>query len=303
MTAAPGDWRPAAATEAIARLSTALRPGFGRRSWEEFSTRLARHGQPLFDLVHHLYGWRYDFAWIFEDLVQVAAASFQARRRALRRADQDLEASLDWLSDPGSLWATAPPDPPLERLVTELADQADLEISHLHISSPYPPGLRRLARQVRELQIGLVLDLNCHQTNSDHPWAQAATAGDPRFRAFYHIFPDRVRPDRYARHLQERRAGPGGDSFTWHPDVNGGAWVWTTGHPDRWDLDYANPAVLKAMAAEVLSLANLGAAVIRLDGARFLWKAEGTSCEDLPESHLVVQIMRVLTDLAAPSVL
>jgi amylosucrase len=299
------DWRKAAAEEAIARVSAGLRPSFGRRSWSEFAERLRVHGPRLFELVHHLYGWRYDFAWTYEGLVRVAAGAFRKRRPHLRRSDRDLETALGWLTDSAGLWAAAlagsEPDG-VETFLGQLPYLAQLKVSHLHLLTPDPKRIRPFAKALRDHGIRLALDMTCHQTSSDHPWARAVAAGDPHFRGFYHIFPDRSVPDRYAPHLRHQVTEAGGDSFTWYPDVNGGSWVWTTGQPDRWDLDFSNPAVLIAMSTELLALINRGAAVIRIKGAPFLWKAEGTSCEGLPEAHLILQTMRALVDLAAPSV-
>ena len=39
---------------------------------------------------------------------------------------------------------------------------------------------------------------------------------------------------------------------------------------------------------------NKGAAYIRLDAIAFLWKRVGTTCMSLPETHMVVKIMRLL---------
>ena len=91
-------------------------------------------------------------------------------------------------------------------------------------------------------------------------------------------------------------------AFSWDPEADGGAWVWSTLGPCQWDLNYSNPEVLAAMAAEMLFLANLGAGVIRVNGAEFLWKELGTDCENLPEAHVIVQILEAFARIAAPSI-
>jgi len=57
------------------------------------------------------------------------------------------------------------------------------------------------------------------------------------------------------------------------------------------------------MLGTVLDLANRGVDVLRLDAAPFLWKREGTDCQNQPEVHLVLQAMRALLAVAAPGVL
>jgi amylosucrase len=56
------------------------------------------------------------------------------------------------------------------------------------------------------------------------------------------------------------------------------------------------------MAGEMLFIANLGVAAIRMDATPFLWKEPGTTSENRPEAHLVLQALRLIADLACPSV-
>jgi amylosucrase len=79
--------------------------------------------------------------------------------------------------------------------------------------------------------------------------------------------------------------------------------VWTTFNDYQWDLDYANPAVFRAMLGLMLDLANAGADVLRLDAVPFLWKRMGTDGKNQPEVHLLLQAFRGLTRLASPGLL
>ena len=322
------DWMSDAAGEAATHLAARLRPKFGPRSWEEFSSRLSDHGERLFRLLHRLYGWRYDFAWIYERIVEVAAQGFVDRSKPLRRVDRSSTHPPWWLSDPASLMAMTYLDR-YAGTVKGLRERYDhltsLGVTHLHLLPPYaaPEGdtaggfavsdyrrlregigttrqLAKVATELREAGVTLVLDLVLSDTASDHPWARAARAGDRRHQPFYFMFRDR--PDRHAGRLRSRTRDRGGDVFTWHPEMEGGAWVWTTFGPSRWDLNYSNPDVLAAMTGEMLFLANLGAGVIRLNGLEFLRTNPGTDCENLPEAHVVVETIDAVARIAAPSV-
>jgi glycosidase len=77
--------------------------------------------------------------------------------------------------------------------------------------------------------------------------------------------------------------------------------VWTTFHNFQWDLNYHNPAVFCAMLEEMLFLANVGVEVLRLDALAFIWKQMGTSCENLPQAHMIVQAFNALVSIAAPA--
>jgi glycosidase len=80
-------------------------------------------------------------------------------------------------------------------------------------------------------------------------------------------------------------------------------WVWTTFHTYQWDLNYANPAVFNRMAEEMLFLANQGVEILRLDAVAFIWKQLGTSCENLPQAHTLIQAFNAVVRIAAPALL
>ena len=157
--------------------------------------------------------------------------------------------------------------------------------------------LEELAGDLRERGIALCVDLVLNHTAREHVWARKATAGEPAYREMYLIYPDRTQPDAYERTLPEVFPGTAPGSFT---EVPGLGWVWTTFHDYQWDLNYANPAVFRAMLGAMFALANHGVDVLRLDAAPFLWKRMGTDCQNQPEAHLLLQAFRALARLAAP---
>ncbi len=160
--------------------------------------------------------------------------------------------------------------------------------------------LQALAGALHERGIALCVDLVLNHTAREHEWARKAVAGEPGYREMYLIYPDRTEPDAYERTLPEVFPDTAPGSFT---QVSGLGWVWTSFHEYQWDLNYANPAVFRAMLGTMLALANRGIDVLRLDAAPFLWKRLGTDCQNQPEAHLLVQAFRALTRLAAPGLL
>jgi amylosucrase len=157
--------------------------------------------------------------------------------------------------------------------------------------------LEVLAAELHGRGIALCVDLVLNHTAREHEWARKAQAGDPACREMYLIYPDRTVPDAYQATLPEVFPDTAPGSFT---EVPGLGWVWTTFHDYQWDLNYANPAVFRQMLATMLTLANRGVDVLRLDAAPFLWKRPGTDCQNQPEAHLLLQAFRALTRLAAP---
>lgn len=296
--------------------------------FESFWKRLQAEFERIFRLFHQLYGWQWDFAWHLETLMEALGRAAAARPNHLEPADHS------WMSDPGAVWAMTY----IDRFTGDLAGITEavphlrsLGVTHLHLMPPYavPPGpndggyavsdyrltrpdlgtIDDLAAAIRALDdagISVVLDFVANHTADDHAWAEAAKQGDAKYQAFYHMYDDRWVPDRYVSLLRPIFPDRGGDTFTWRADVagqNGGKWVWTTFHSFQWDLDYRNPEVLIAMAGELFHLTNLGAAIIRMDATPFLWKEMGTTCENLDQAHVVLQLFNALTKVLAPGVM
>ena len=116
--------------------------------------------------------------------------------------------------------------------------------------------LRDLTKALRERGISLCLDLVLNHVAREHEWARKAVAGDPTYRDYFFVFPDRSVPDAYERSLPEvfPEFAPG--SFTWDDELDG--WVWTTFNDYQWDVNWANPDVLCEYAETILTLANDG---------------------------------------------
>ena len=159
--------------------------------------------------------------------------------------------------------------------------------------------LADLTAALRGRGMSLVLDLVLNHVAREHDWAVRARAGDARYRAYFHTFPDRAMPDAYEASLPEVFPEFASGSFTWDEDL--AAWVWTTFNTFQWDLNWANPDVLVEFVQIILDLANAGVEVLRLDAIAFLWKRLGTDCQGQPEVHSLTQILRAVTRIVAPA--
>jgi amylosucrase len=211
----------------------------------------------------------------------------------------------------------------LEGVAKHLTYLADLGVTYLHLMPLLRPrpgendggyavmsydevdpsigsmdDLVSLATALRRRGMSLCVDLVLNHTAKEHEWAQKAAAGDPTYRSFYRIFPDRTEPDQYERTLREV-----------FPDFSPGnfsplssEWVWTTFNEYQWDLNYENPDVFCAMLEIMCRLANRGVDVLRLDAVPFLWKRLGTDCENQPEAHALLAAFRAFVAIAAPAV-
>lgn len=297
-------------------------------SWPAFAQRLQAHGQRLLDELHPLYGERADFAQVAEQLLVVAYEGWRERSPSLRQLDAVREATPDWFASEqmlggvcyADLWAGG-----FKGVQAQIPYLKELGLTYLHLMPPYlcpqPHNdggyavssyratdpqlgsieeLRSLATQLRKAGISLVLDFVFNHTSDEHEWAQAARAGDPHYSGYYWMFPDRSEPDVYEQTVREIFPDEHPGAFSQLPD---GRWVWTTFHSYQWDLNYSNPAVFTAMAREMLHIANLGVDFLRMDAVAFVWKRQGTPCENLPEAHHLLRAYNALARIAAPSLL
>lgn len=85
--------------------------------------------------------------------------------------------------------------------------------------------------------------------------------------------------------------------------VNGPRHVWCTFSHDQIDLDFRNPEVLLEFLRIIRLHVENGVRIVRLDAVAFLWKEAGTSSIHLPQTHAIIQLMRMLCDYAAETII
>lgn len=83
----------------------------------------------------------------------------------------------------------------------------------------------------------------------------------------------------------------------------GKRWVWCTFSHDQIDLNYANPEVLLEILRIVRMHVDMGVRIIRLDAVAFLWKEVGTPSIHMPQTHAIIQLIRLLVDFAHETVI
>ena len=295
---------------------------------EAFHTRLARFFTELRDPLREVYGDDPRLEPALAALLGTMARTSAERGPELKALDHEREITPDWLQREQALGYVAYADrfaKTLGGVCERIPYLQELGVSYLHLMPllkmrPEPndggyavadygaveprigsmEDLSALARELHEHGMALCVDVVVNHTASEHPWAEAARAGDPEKLAFYRTFPDRSEPDAYERTLPEVFPDIAPGSFTYDEDLR--RWVWTTFNAYQWDLDYTNPHVFTAMADAMLNLANAGIDVLRLDAVPFLWKRKGTDSQNQPEVHQLLQAFRAAMRIAAPGV-
>lgn len=80
---------------------------------------------------------------------------------------------------------------------------------------------------------------------------------------------------------------------------NGIQHVWCTFSHDQVDFDFRNPAVLLEFIRILRFYLDQGIRLFRLDAVAFIWKQTGTRCLNLPQTHELVRLLRLLVETAA----
>jgi amylosucrase len=311
-----------ALTAARARLAAALADDPDR---ENVLARLDRWGADLRDGLAAVY----PVDTVLPAVMDVIAAVHRARPPRLRHRDLERLLRPDWFQSPDALGYVAYADLFAGDLagVRDRVDYlAGLGVTYLHLMpllTPRPGAndggyavmdyrtvrsdlgtmadLAALAERLHDEGISLTLDLVLNHVAREHAWAERARGGDARYRAYFHVFPDREGPDAYEATLPEIFPTFAPGSFTFDEDLQ--AWVWTTFNSWQWDLDWANPDVFLEFADIIGFLANQGADCIRLDAIAFIWKRLGTNCQNQPEVHAITQALRATARIMAPAVI
>jgi len=320
----------------LPRMEQSLKKNISKdpQGWSEFTARLHKNFATLFNLYFEIYNDQYDFFYHLEDLLTRIARSWFNRPMDLRGLDNAREKNPLWFQSNQMLGGVCYVDlfaDDLEGVKSKIPYFKELGLTYLHLmplfKAPesendggyavssyrevHPPlgtmkQLASLARELRNANISLVLDLVFNHTSDEHLWAEGAKAGDEEYADFYRIFPNRQMPDRYEQNLREIFPEEHAGTFSPLPEGEGlgvRGWVWTTFHSYQWDLNYANPAVFNRMAEEMLFLANQGVEVLRLDAVAFIWKQLGTGCENLPQAHTLIQAFNAVARIASPALL
>lgn len=294
-----------------------------------FRTRVELYWADVLRPLRRLYGERDDFDQWAGRLLEIVSRGYAARPPELRLMDLRRQSEPDWFQQPDMLGYVIYADRfagSLRGVGEHIPYLKEMGVTYLHLMPLLKPrsgandggyavadyravnpslgtmaDLSHLAAELRASGISLCIDLVCNHTAKEHEWARRAVAGDPVYRDYYLMYPDRTMPDEFEKTLPEVFPDFKPGNFTYYENID--RWVWTTFNEYQWDLNYANPAVLAEMIDIILFLANQGVEVLRLDAVAFMWKRLGTDSQNQPEAHDILQVFRALSRIAAPGLL
>ena len=142
----------------------------------------------------------------------------------------------------------------------------------------------------------MITELVANHTSDQHPWfqrARRAPAGSNE--RDYYVWSDT--PDRYA---EARIIFKDFETSNWSLDPVANAYYWHRFYAHQPDLNFDNPSVRAEITAALDFWLDLGVDGVRLDAVPYLFEREGTSCENLPETHAYLKTLRAHIDAAYP---
>jgi maltose alpha-D-glucosyltransferase/alpha-amylase len=158
---------------------------------------------------------------------------------------------------------------------------------------------QHFVREAHRRGLKVITELIVNHTSDQHAWFQAARRSPKGSnKRNYYVWSDT--PDKYKG---ARIIFTDTEKSNWAWDEVAQAYYWHRFFSHQPDLNFDNPQVLKAIYRVMRFWLDLGVDGFRLDAIPYLVEREGTSCENLPETHEVLRNIRALVDSRYPNVL
>lgn len=291
-----------------------------------FYTRFLANTTSIFELYMQLYEHHPAAEQLFDEVMKTIIKGYQQRSAVLKQRDiTKLEQEYWFLSNKinGMSLYVDRFCGNLQNMQTKLDYFEELGVNFLHLMPVFESpanesdggyavsnfrkvderfgtltDLMQLQEEMRKRNMYLMLDIVLNHTSHKHEWALKAKQGNKLYQDYYYFYNDRSLPDQYDKTMPEifPESSPG--SFTYIEECN--KWVMTVFHNYQWDLNYTNPVVFIEMLDTIFFYANLGVDILRIDAPAFIWKQLGTTCQNLPQAHTLLRLIKQCVQVATP---
>jgi maltose alpha-D-glucosyltransferase/alpha-amylase len=146
------------------------------------------------------------------------------------------------------------------------------------------------AAHQRNMQVMIELVIN--HTSDRHPWfkdARLAPPGSPTRNMYVWSSSDQLYKDARIIFTDSEKS-----NWTW--DETAKAFYWHRFFFHQPDLNFDNPLVIDEVLKAMRFWLDMGVDALRMDAIPYLVERDGTSCENLPETHSVIKIIRAAID-------
>ncbi len=192
---------------------------------------------------------------------------------------------LDYLRDLGvtAIWLLPFYPSPLRDDGYDIADYTAVHPSYGTLAD-----VRRLLRDAHDRGLRVITELVINHTSDQHPWFQKARRA-PKGSAARDFY---VWTDDPSTYQGVRIIFKDFEASNWTWDPVAGQYFWHRFYSHQPDLNFNNPEVRKAVRKAMDFWLGLGVDGLRLDAIPYLHEREGTSCENLPETHDELKALR-----------
>ena len=214
-----------------------------------------------------------------------------------------LTAKLDYLQNLGvnCLWLLPILDSPMKDAGFDIRDYRKIRTELLGLPESTPEDERRkvfreFLNEAHNRNIKVIFDIAINHTSEEHQWFRESRKSEDNPYRDYYIWSKDTNLYKDARiifyGLCESNWQKDGDWYFFHRFFE-----------FQPDLNYKNPQVLIEMTRNFLFWLKEGVDGFRADAIPYLWKEDGTSCENLPQTHTVVKFFRAVLDYVRPNTL
>ena len=143
--------------------------------------------------------------------------------------------------------------------------------------------------------IRVIIELVANHTSDQHPWFQESRSSQNNPKRDWYVWSDTD-----TKYHGTRIIFLDTEMSNWAWDPISKSYYWHRFFSHQPDLNYDNPAVREEMWDVMKFWLELGVDGFRLDAIPYLIEREGTSCENLPETHEVIREFRQKLDAHFP---
>jgi maltose alpha-D-glucosyltransferase / alpha-amylase len=146
-----------------------------------------------------------------------------------------------------------------------------------------------------ERGIRILVELVLNHTSDQHPWFQESRSSQDNPRRDWYVWSETD-----SRYKGTRIIFLDTEMSNWAWDPISKSYYWHRFFSHQPDLNYDNPAVRDEIWDIMKFWLDIGVDGFRLDAVPYLVEREGTSCENLPETHGVIKELRSKVDKHYP---
>jgi maltose alpha-D-glucosyltransferase / alpha-amylase len=196
-----------------------------------------------------------------------------------------LTRKLGYLQDLGinMLWLLPFYPSPLRDDGYDIADYTSVNPSYGTLGD-----FKAFMKEAHRRGIRVITELVVNHTSDQHEWFQKSRRAKPgsAFRDYY-VWSDT--PDKYN---DARIIFKDFETSNWAWDPVAKSYYWHRFYSHQPDLNFDNPAVHAALTKILDFWMDMGVDGFRLDAIPYLYEREGTTCENLPETHVYLKSLR-----------